>query len=117
MHATEAKIKINTTLSISPVVSILTVFIFNTSCRAKTKTLSKTHVLRTRGGMSPKKHSSRESGNVSMAVLLETTLGDIVIDLFTEERPKSKNIHTLKTLKTFTHGGGEFDEAAARGVS
>lgn len=25
-----------------------------------------------------------------MAVLLETTLGDIVIDLFTEERPKSK---------------------------
>lgn len=27
-----------------------------------------------------------------MAVLLETTLGDIVIDLFTEERPKSKKI-------------------------
>ena len=27
-----------------------------------------------------------------MAVLLETTLGDIVIDLFTEERPKSKEI-------------------------
>lgn len=26
--------------------------------------------------------------DVSMAVLLETTLGDIVIDLFTEERPK-----------------------------
>lgn len=27
-----------------------------------------------------------------MAVLLETTLGDIVIDLFTEERPKSKKL-------------------------
>lgn len=25
-----------------------------------------------------------------MAVLLETTLGDIVVDLFTEERPKCK---------------------------
>lgn len=25
-----------------------------------------------------------------MAVLLETTLGDIVIDLFADERPKSK---------------------------
>nr|XP_057928722.1 peptidyl-prolyl cis-trans isomerase-like 4 [Doryrhamphus excisus] len=29
------------------------------------------------------------STNVGMAVLLETTLGDIVIDLFTEERPKT----------------------------
>lgn len=28
--------------------------------------------------------------DVSMAVLLETTLGDIVIDLFTEERPKGE---------------------------
>lgn len=27
----------------------------------------------------------------SMAVLLETTLGDIVVDLYTEERPKSNN--------------------------
>lgn len=34
--------------------------------------------------------ASREIWNVIMAVLLETTLGDIVIDLFTEERPKSK---------------------------
>lgn len=33
-----------------------------------------------------------------MAVLLETTLGDIVIDLFTEERPKSK------TRRGFTGG-------------
>lgn len=31
---------------------------------------------------------SREILHVGMAVLLETTLGDIVIDLFTEERPK-----------------------------
>lgn len=30
-----------------------------------------------------------------MAVLLETTLGDIVIDLFTDERPKSKNTKSL----------------------
>lgn len=30
-----------------------------------------------------------------MAVLLETTLGDIVIDLFTEERPKSKKIKPI----------------------
>ena len=43
---------------------------------------------------------SRENRNVSMAVLLETTLGDIVIDLFTEERPKSKK-HTQ-----FPHNGG-----------
>ncbi|XP_010728333.2 peptidyl-prolyl cis-trans isomerase-like 4 isoform X1 [Larimichthys crocea] len=48
--------------------------------------------------MSPKKHSSRESGNVSMAVLLETTLGDIVIDLFTEERPKT-SLNFLKLCK------------------
>ncbi|XP_046878327.1 peptidyl-prolyl cis-trans isomerase-like 4 [Hypomesus transpacificus] len=34
-------------------------------------------------------------GDGSMAVLLETTLGDIVIDLFTEERPKT----TLNFLK------------------
>lgn len=30
-----------------------------------------------------------------MAVLLETTLGDVVIDLFTEERPKSKKWYNL----------------------
>lgn len=35
-----------------------------------------------------------------MAVLLETTLGDIVIDLFTEERPKSKNA-LLSSLNWF----------------
>uniref|UniRef100_A0A7N6A7N8 Peptidyl-prolyl cis-trans isomerase n=1 Tax=Anabas testudineus TaxID=64144 RepID=A0A7N6A7N8_ANATE len=34
-------------------------------------------------------HRSRETRNVIMAVLLETTLGDIVMDLFTEERPKT----------------------------
>lgn len=38
------------------------------------------------------------SGEFSMAVLLETTLGDIVIDLFTEERPKS-SLNFLKLCK------------------
>lgn len=35
-----------------------------------------------------------------MAVLLETTLGDIVIDLFTEERPKSEKQSYFFTGKT-----------------
>ena len=38
-----------------------------------------------------------------MAVLLETTLGDIVIDLFTEERPKSKNIYITYNLIKILH--------------
>ena len=42
-------------------------------------------------------HFSREVLDVSMAVLLETTLGDLVIDLFTEERPKSR-----ETLPVFS---------------
>lgn len=36
-----------------------------------------------------------------MAVLLETTLGDIVIDLFTEERPKSKTWRWFEAAGTF----------------
>lgn len=43
-------------------------------------------------------NASREIRNVNMAVLLETTLGDIVIDLFTEERPKSKKIKQFLRL-------------------
>uniref|UniRef100_A0A3Q3F6Z7 Peptidyl-prolyl cis-trans isomerase n=2 Tax=Labrus bergylta TaxID=56723 RepID=A0A3Q3F6Z7_9LABR len=35
------------------------------------------------------KEEKRKLADVSMAVLLETTLGDIVIDLFTDERPKT----------------------------
>ncbi len=46
-----------------------------------------------------KKKKQKKTKNVSMAVLLETTLGDIVIDLFTEERPKSKK------FKRFPHRG------------
>lgn len=42
---------------------------------------------------------SREVPDVSMAVLVETTLGDLVIDLFTEERPKSKKALLLFTLQ------------------
>ena len=42
-------------------------------------------------------------GDGSMAVLLETTLGDIVIDLFTEERPKSKNIYITYNLIKILH--------------
>ncbi|KAL0967353.1 hypothetical protein UPYG_G00251180 [Umbra pygmaea] len=38
------------------------------------------------------------SQSASMAVLLETTLGDIVIDLFTEERPKT-SLNFLKLCK------------------
>lgn len=58
---------------------------------AMTKTLNKTQEVRMRAHLQFL-HSSRETTNVIMAVLLETTLGDIVIDLFTEERPKSKKI-------------------------
>lgn len=32
-----------------------------------------------------------------MAVLLETTLGDVVIDLYTEERPRGET-HVLRAL-------------------
>jgi hypothetical protein len=31
----------------------------------------------------------------SMAVVIETTLGDITVDLFTEERPRSKGTFFL----------------------
>lgn len=37
-----------------------------------------------------RRRRSETSG--TMAVLLETTLGDIVIDLFTDERPKCKKL-------------------------
>lgn len=47
------------------------------------------------------KHAPREIWNVIMAVLLETTLGDIVIDLFTEERPKSEKQSKFFRGETF----------------
>lgn len=59
------------------------------------RTLTQKHGLDcARAGISPN-HLIARAGNASMAVLLETTLGDIVIDLFTEERPKSKKMQTL----------------------
>lgn len=39
-----------------------------------------------------------EEASGVMAVLLETTLGDIVIDLFTEERPKCKKSFKITTF-------------------
>lgn len=94
MLATEAKSRhvIQTT---GPVIAILC-WKNTSSEKANTKTLSKTYEVR----MCEKLkflHRSRETRNVIMAVLLETTLGDIVMDLFTEERPKSKKIDYLDT--------------------
>lgn len=40
---------------------------------------------------------TEEEASGIMAVLLETTLGDIVIDLFTEERPKCKKSYKITT--------------------
>lgn len=82
--------------------------VLHSSRRANTKTLSKTCEVRMRVEF-PKPLLARST--IGMAVLLETTLGDVVIDLFTEERPKSKK------MKPFSHDGSTFYKLVASWVS
>lgn len=84
VHVTEVNRR-NIRLTLSPVVSIS---LTNLKHRQRQNKYERSNRTAHAHGIS--KHDSREIRDVSMAVLLETTLGDIVIDLFADERPKCK---------------------------
>lgn len=58
---------------------------------------------RRRGGQGRAGPAERE---VNMAVLLETTLGDLVIDLYTEERPRGRSAAGRARGSRALGGGG-----------